>query len=402
VLIYVALLLGWTIPCRADAGHADPWFAELPFEKWLSGGEHADIPWSADILQAQISPHQRLMLRVVIRLFGSELEKRRGAGEFVTLVQYTDRAGRVWQHSTSLDLANLQPGTGLIQLAIAQYAYVLPGDYSLAIAVCDTATLEHGLLLRRVHIDPPENDPLPEAWAGLPVVDFIPPITEPPDVWYLPGVEGRLNLPVATRHPVHIHLLANITPSSQLAGSISAMQRNMNAVIPILKVFSQINVRNGSVDAALLDLTHLRVAFEQKSGDSLDWEGMRKIFLDARPGIIDARSLGSRRKMVTFFRNEVVDRLLSDSTANADGAIPIVIVISGPAFLEFQDPQGPIKLPDTLDHRVFYIRYHALPAPPKDDLQRAVEPLNPRVYDAASAERVREIVAALLAEISTL
>jgi hypothetical protein len=402
VVICLGMLLGPAILRGVDRGRGDPLFTELPFGKWLSEGERADIPWSADILPAQLSPHQRLMLRVVIRLYGRELEQRRGAGEFVTLVQYTDRAGRIWQHHTALDLANLPQGTGLQQLAIAQYAYVLPGDYSLAIAVCDTATLEHGLIVRQVHAAPLATDPLPEAWTGLPSVDFIPPITEPPDVWYLPGVEGRLKLPVVTRRPVHLHLLVNMTPSSQLAGSIAAMQRNMNAVIPILKTLSQIDLRNGQMEIALLDLTHLRVAFEQRGADRLDWDRMRKIFLEVKPGIVDAVSLENRRKVAAFFRNELVRRLLAVEREGEEGAIPIVIVLSGPAFLDDQELDRQFQLPGNPDRRVFYIRYHSLPAPPEDDLQRAVEPLNARVYDAASNERVREILASILDRISTL
>jgi hypothetical protein len=402
VLLCMALLLGPATLCGSDLGHGDPWFTRVPFEKWLSEGERADIPWSADILPAQLSLHQRLMLRVVIRLHGRELEERRGAGEFVTLVQYTDGAGRIWQNHTTLDLAKLPPGTGVQQLAIAQYAYVLPGDYSLAIAVCDSATLEHGLIVRQVHAAPLAIDPLPKAWTGLPAVDFIPPTPEPPDVWYLPGVEGRLKLPVATRRPVHLHLLVNMTPSSELAGSISAMQRNMNAVIPIMKAFSQIDLGNGRMDAALLDLTHLRVAFEQSDAGRLNWDRMRKVFLDVKPGIVDTHSLENRRKIVTFFRNELVRLLLPVGPGSEEAPIPIVIVLSGPAFLEDQEPGGPVQLPGNPDHRVFYIRYHGLPAPQKDDLQRSVEPFNARVYDAASNEQVREILASVLDQISKL
>ncbi len=401
-LICLGLLLGSTTLYGAGPGNGDPLFTRLPFEKWLSEGERADIPWSADILPAQLSPHQRLMLRVVIRLHGRELEQRRGAGEFVTLVQYTDGAGRIWQHHTALDLTNLRPGTGMQQLAIAQYAYVLPGDYSLAIAVCDTATLEHGLIFRRVHAAPLPTDPLPEAWTGLPAVDFVPPITEPPDVWYLPGVEGRLKLPIATRRPVHLHLLVNLTPSSTQAGSIAAMQRNMSAVIPILKALSQIDLRNGRMEAALLDLTNLRVAFEQSGADRLDWDRMRKIFLEIKPGMIDAHSLEDRRKMVTFFQNELVRRLVAGGPEREEGATTVVIVLSGPAYLEDQESASAVQVSGNPDYRVFYIRDHSLPAQPDDDLQRAVAPLNAQVYDVASNERVREVLASILDQISKL
>jgi hypothetical protein len=171
-----------------------------------------------------------------------------------------------------------------------------------------------------------------------------------------------------------------------------------------MKVFSQIDVRNGSMEIAVLDLTHLRVAFDQNiAGNiagSFDWGGMRRIFLDARPGIVDAHSLENRRKMGTFFRKEVVRRLLAGETESAEAGTSVVIVLSGPAFLEEQDPDDPVKPPNNLDHRVFYIRYLSLPAPPMDDLQRTAASLNARVYDAVSNERVREIVASVLDEVS--
>jgi hypothetical protein len=193
-----------------------------------------------------------------------------------------------------------------------------------------------------------------------------------------------------------------MTPSSQLAGSISAIERNMNAVIPVMKAFSQIDLRNGRMDVALLDLTHLRVAFEQADADRLDWDRMRKIFLDVKPGLVDAHSLEGRRKMVAFFRNELVRRLLSGGPGSDEAAIPIVIALSGPAFLEDQEPVSPVQSPGHPDRRVFYIRYHGLPAPPEDDLQRSVEPFNARVYDAASNEQVREILASVIDRISKL
>lgn len=394
-----ALLLALPAAGHTPVAHSDPWFSKLPVAQWLSEGENSAIPWSADILPAALSPHQRLMLRVVIRLYGSELEKRRGAGEFVTLVQYTDSAGRIWQHHTSLDLANLNAGTGTRQLAIAQYAYVLPGDYSLAIAICDTATLEHGVITRQVHVPPLVNDPLPRAWGNLPAVDFIPPITEPPDVWYLPGVEGRLNLPVVTRHPVRIHLLVNLTPSWGDSGSVAALHRNMNAVIPIMKALLQIALTNGSMDLALLDLTNLRVAFGQNITSSLDWHAMRNVFLDAKPGIVDAHALAGRGKMTSFFRDEITRRLLADQNGRAT---PVVIVLSGPAFLDDQNPSPPPGLPADLNYRIFYIRWHGPPAPAGDDLQHTVEPLRAWLYDASSNDRVREILASILDEISKL
>jgi hypothetical protein len=375
-------------------GKRDPEFSKLPFSEWVAQGERNGLAgWSVEILPAELSTHQRLMLRIVIRVEGRVLEKHRAASRFVTMVQYTDRDGVLWQHHTSLDLATLPAGNQARQLAIAQYAFVLRGDYALAIAVCDAATLEHSLVFREVHVEGLKNDPLPGASIALPAVEFIPAVTEPPDVWYLPGIEHRLNLSLETRRPVDIQVLVNTTPSTRPGGSIGAMRGNMTAVIPAMKVLSQIDVRNGRIDVAFLDLVRRRVSFGQ------DWDGVRKILLDATPGLIDVRDLGGQAKMRQFFREEVIRRLVAGGSA-----IPVVIVLSGPAFLQDQEPLGLVDARDP-DGRLFYIRFgKSSTAQPLaiDDLERAVDGLNAQVYEATSEEEFRGILADVLARISRL
>lgn len=421
VFACMALLPGLVTSAAAETGRRDPEFSRLPFGQWLSEGESAGIiGWSAEILPAEISTHQRLMLRVVIRVDGRVLENRRGSGEFVTLVQYRDNNDAIWQHHTSLDLTKLSSAVGAQQIAIAQYAFVLPGDYSLAIAVCDTATLEHSLIFREVHAEPLKSDPLQNAWAGLPAVEFLPAITDPPDVWYLPGIEQRLHLSVPTRRQVHIHLLVNTTPSTRVAGSGAAMRNNMSAVIPALKVLSQIDVPKGSIDAAFLDLTHRRVTFEQKDVRTLSWDGIRKIFLQARPGVIDVQGLQGQSKMQQFFRDEVSRRLSIEERHGSERVFEVVIILSGAAFLEDQEPSALPAPPVDPDHKLFYVRFVSSPVPPKrsrahrgakpipaepvpvDDLEHTVEPLKAQLYEATSEEAFRKILADMIDQISRI
>lgn len=423
-LITSAFVCGVLLPCiltfsvNAPAGQRDPEFSRLPFQQWLAQGEQPGVGWSAEILPAEISVHQRLLLRVVIRVDGLALAKHRGSGEFVTLVQYKDKDGELWQNHTSLDLSKLPAGIETHQTAIAQYAFVLPGDYSLAIAVSYTGSLEHGLILRQVHAEPLKADPLPEAWKGLPAVEFIPSTPDPPDVWYLPGVEHRMNLNLNTRRRVHLKLLVNTTPS--MASSIAAMRANMSVVIPALKVLSQIDVHNGSTDVAFLDLPARRVSFEQRNFSRLAWDGIRKIFLDPRLEIISARDLEKQSEIKQFFRDEVSRRLDPGPPQPGGAEFPVVIILSGPAFLQDRTVLGPPdKRPDQ-DHLLYYIRFvtsaapspvrrkrrgarHAPPAPvPEDDLQRAVEPYNDQRYDATSVQQFRVILADVLKRLSRI
>jgi hypothetical protein len=409
----------------AATGNLDPTFAKLPFNQWLSQGKLSQIHWSVDILPPELSTHQRLILRVAIRLDGRELERRRGAGDFMALLQFEDSDGRIWQNHTALTLADLQPAMQSRDVTFVQYAFVLPGDYSLSVAICDTATLEHSITLRKVHVAPLKTEPLPDSWTSLPRVEFIPGVTDPPDVWYLPEIRNRLRLPVATRRPVHIQILVNTTPSQRASGSLTALRSNMSVLIPALKVLSQIDLANGSIDAALLDLTHRRVTFEQKNVERLNWDGMRKFFVDTKPGVIDVRALEGQWRMRRFFWDEISRRIGIREKPGNEGARNVVIVLSGPAFFDDQEPVEPLALPDDPDRRVFYIRYRTIPVRsqhprirtgahgpsvalpavfpmPVDDLEHTVEPLNARLFDATSSEQFRRILAAVIDQLSRM
>ena len=433
-LLLSGLLLSGTQARSADTGWRDPEFARIPFDKWPSESK-SQIHWTVTIRPADLSTHQRLILRVTLRVDGKDVYKRRGNRELLALIQYRDAAGNVWQNHKSIDLANLRPAVQSQYLDTTFYAFVLPGDYTVKAAVCDSSTLEHSVTVRKVHVDPLKTDPLAGSWTGLPNVDLVPPTVDPPEVWFLPDVTTRLNLQVPTKKPVHVHVLLNTTPSQRAAGSVTAMRANMSLLIPALKIFSAVDLPNGSLDAELLDLTHRRVTFEQKNVHELDWPSIQKFFAGNRPGIIDAATLQGQWKMRKFFWDEV-SRKLEPGT---DGAVPVVIVLSGPAFMEDQEPVEPSNSQGEAQRRLFYIRYRAqqqpgrgngranifggtmmgrgsarmqpmmpppdpdyIPPMPVDDLEHTVEPLNARLFDAASTQQFRRVLAAILEQISRM
>lgn len=410
----------------AEPGYRDPEFSRFPFAAWIAQPRTQQIRWSVSVSPADLSTHQRLIFRVTATVDGRELEIRRNSGAFEALIEYTDSAGHVWQNHTAVDPARLRGMTSQY-LELKFYAFVLPGDYTVNPAVCDPKTLEHSAATRKIHVGPLKSDPLPDAWKTLPPIELVPAHADPPDIWFLPETQTSLNLSVANQRPVHVQLLLNATPSQRISGSASALRDNMSVLIPALKILSRMKLLGGgTIDAALLDLTHRQIAFQQPSAELLDWASLRKFFLGATPGIVDVRTLEGQRRMLPFFTGEIVKRLQPET---------VVIVLSGPAFYEDQEPVETSPLPLDPRRQLIYIRFRTgyntrrlppalqnaarggrfgrgisqlppndalIPPMREDDLQKAVEPFNARIFDAASNTRFRRILAAVVEQISRM
>ncbi len=426
--LQLALTALLTLPAAPATSSKDPEFTRVPFAKWVEEGKTSQIRWGLEIPPADLSSHQRLVLRISVRIDGRELESRRNQGDFLILVQIADAAGVIRQDHTAIDLGKLRAGMASQDLYVTVYAFVLPGEFTVTAAVCDPRSLKHSLAVKKVLVAPLKTEPLPAAWEGLPTIEFVPGLTEPPDTWYIPTVETAPNLHVKNTRPVHLQVLLNTTPSERNSGLLTAMRRNMALAIPALKVLSNIKLPNGTIDAALLDLTHHKVAVEQKDIRALDWPRFADFFKTMQPGLVDVATLAGEWKMRQFFRDEV-ERRLNQKT---DG-VNVVVVVSGPAFFDNQEPVPAEPVPPNPDRRLFYIRVRnvtyrpmgngrapsgfgrgypgrARPGmrppsmagePPRvpmpvDDLERSVEPLGARIFDAATPEEFRRILSVIL------
>jgi hypothetical protein len=409
ILVYVATLA--TAP--AQTGMRDRYFLRYPFDAWKTEKARPQIRWSDKILPARLSPHQRLAARIEIGLDRHEIEKRRGRGAIVIFVEIEDAGGRQWRTHQSVDLSHIPKDAKTQGLTYAQEAFVLPGEYKISLAVCDSQTLEHSFVERTFRASALRDDPLPGAWRDLPAVEFVR-LFGAPDVWFQPYVRGRLLLPLAASRPLHVDLIMNLTPSERVSASIRTFRRNMSVLVPALKMLSGIEPRNGSLDVTLLDLTRRR-AWEQKNAHGLDWTRLREPLAGNSPGVIDAQSLAARAEMRQFFWDQVTGRL-----QNEHEPLRVVIVLSAPVFLERQYKVEPAALPKDSNRRVYYLRYRPLPlvrtvfnpftdvprpaanSLPSDDFENTLKPLDARVLGAITPQDFRKAVANMLAEISRM
>jgi hypothetical protein len=425
-LAVVTLLAALYAADPAPGSSLDPVFATVPFDRWLGEAGKSAIHWSARILPVELSNHQRLLAKVEIVIDGLELERRRGTGEMLVLVQFSDSENRVYQTHADIDLSQVKEGAGKSNFVYTQDAFVTPGEYQVSLAIVDSASQEHSTLRLPLHVNPLKNDPLPDSWRDLPPVE-IPKTVEPPESWVLPDVSNRVCLRLNTQKRIRIELLVNASPVSgdEYSRPRQINNRSLADLIPALKVIAGAELVNGELNAALLDLTTQKVLFDQAAvHSSLDWAALAPALKQNNRGVIDVHALENRQQNAQFFVSEVRKRITDSRQGDA---LPILIVLSGPmafgsgADLHAIDPEG-------LEHaKVFYIRYHSYPPreavnpfmggprrgrrmggpgrlglsnEPIDSLEQTLKPLRPHLFDVSTPEQLRKALRDLTKEIS--
>jgi hypothetical protein len=416
----------------AQSGSPDAVFANIPLDRWIDDGEQAHFHWTARVLPLELSNHQRLQAKIELLVDGNDLVRRRGPGYLVMLVQFRDSENRVYQTHESLDLKLVKEDTGKSNVSYIPAVFVTPGDYQISLAILDTATGEHNAMRIPLHVNPLKNDPLPDSWRDLPPIE-IAKAGDSPDDLFLPNVTGRLHLPLETHRPVQVEVLVNASPLS--AGEPSPTEqinnRSLASLIPALKVISHMDVRNGTLNVSLLDLTRQRVIFQEDALRDLDWAKLRPALKQTSSNSIDVHSLENRRQNAQFFLDQVRRRIgANEPNAGPAGPLPILIVLSGPMAFSSGEDLHPIELGGKSGAEVFYIRYHSIPprqmrdpfleesrrgrraplsqpgrgaaplAEPVDSLERTLKPLQPHLFDVNTPEQFRRALSSVFNEIS--
>jgi hypothetical protein len=414
----------------AAEGIRDPEFDKVPFDQWFTGADQAQLKWTEHTLPVLLSVHQRLMARMQVQLDGAEAAKRKGEGQLLFFFQITDSNGRIYQDHTPYDLAKVEDGMRAQDLSITESAFMLPGDYSVSIAIYDTATREHSTKKIKLHIAPLKLDPLPDAWRNLPPVEFVD-TSDSPDHWFLPKEKGKLNLPLALPRPARIDVLLNLTPTEEHARNFGIQDRNLSVMVPALKVISQMTGPGLGITASLVDISRRRVIYHQDELHEVDWEKLKASLPQSNSGSIDVKSLADRKHNAAFLGSEIERKFRSGDSGAGQGHV--VIVLSGPMVFETgQEFEHPLAKP-CANCRVYYIRIQ-MPAarvvvpetgrrrgfgsypgrmrtPPEDEITFTTEmdqlaplmkPLDPRIFDVATAEQFRKALASIMNDMSGL
>ncbi len=395
---------------KESASIADKLFAEVPFEQWLAEGQRQELSWRVSLSADQLSLHQRIVLHVHATVSAGELKKH---AHLLALLRITDANRKEFKNygtvdTTALDLPHLK------EVTLDWSAFVLPGEYKIALALSDLSAGQHGMVLKKLHVNGLGHDPLPGIWTNLPSVEFWAPFREfGLDQSFHSDIKGRLNLPLATKRPVHLDVLADVTPSELFTGHQGAYTRYLFGVLATWKDFSQIEPAGGSINGALLDLKQQKVIWEQKNISTVDWAGMKNALGEKTAGLVSAKDLQNRYNPV-FLREELARRA-SESTGDA---LHVIVLIGGPLGAYNFPRLNPIQVSN--ENTVIYflqfesqehlagnrpISNRAISTPvisnrPISHMREMLSPLRVRVLRLTSAADIRRALALIMNEIA--
>jgi hypothetical protein len=386
-------------------------FADSPFDKWQTERPHQEVPWEVRMSADRLSFHQRLIANIQVQISGPELLKRSHDERIVLLVQVINGQGVSFRDYGLLELDKLKPEVKGSDVEFAWQAFALPGQYEVSVALWDKKSGEHNFLRRLFHVGAYRNDPLPEMWRGLDAFEFWSTKRDGPEFMFHSDIEGRLHLPLATRRPVHLEVLLDMSPSAEIfRGSFGYYNNYLAVALPMFKVFSQITPSNGSRSAAALDLIQRRIPFEQNDGKDVDWQSLRKaLSADNGPGTVSVKNLQNRRQSPVYLREEILRRLkAADGPAMKPDEKPLhVFVLIGTPMDMYVFPKLPeMETGNEEDCVIYYLQSefvdrHGITGA-VGNVEKMLKPLKIRSFRVESADDVRRALAKIMEEVGRL
>jgi hypothetical protein len=379
-------------------------FATVPFAQWVREGAQAPVPWKVRIQSYGLSVHQRLLAHVEVELAGKDLVNRPQGDRLVALVQVSDAAGHPFRDYSFVLLKELPPQLKKLKVTLNSDFFVLPGEYKVTIVLVDGLTGEHNLMEAPLNVGPLKDDPLRGSWSGLPAVEFLAAGMEGPDSLFRPDIAGKLNLPLATKRPVRLELLADVTASDLFRGSTRFYNRYLSVALPLLKALSQIKLESGSLSVAMLDLRRRRVTFEQDEGKDLDWPRARAVLAPENgPATIDITALEQHRESPAFLQDELLRRLNAQPSGEP---FHVFVVIGSP--MDFYSFRNLPHMPPGSEEKcvVYYLQFELLNTLYADgavgNVRNMLKPLRVHAIKVRSAESIRHALARILEEVSSM
>ena len=390
-------------------------FRATRFERLAAAGPKQEIRWKVKAFSHGLSAHQRMVAHIEVEIPGAELVKRASHERLISLVQVDDQLGNHYRDYGFIDLTEVTEAQHKQSLFSTWESFALPGLYTVNLALYDPVTGEHSFTQTGLHVVGLKNDSFAEIWRGVPAWEFWAPLKELRDNIFRPDIESRLHLALKTKNPLQVEVLADLTPSDLFHGSSRFYSRFLSVALPLFKDLSQIEVGNGSLDVATLDLRENRVTFQQDDVKSLDWSRLKgAVAPENGPSMINVTSLQQKHESPDFLRDEVLRRLdspaadsLPENQSSHAGAKPFKVFIVVGSPMDFYAFHHFPAIDATLAENcvVYYLQYETygpFATGAVGSVRKMLKPLQIRAMKVRTPESVRHALERIVREVNEM
>ena len=369
----------------------------IPIAQWLNAGESTEIPWSLHLGDASLRMDQRLEVLYSARIRAKDLN-RAGATHELFLVSRISSPDGEWLNAPMISRQAIDkqlPGNA--QVRFDARTFVQPGEYVLWLVLFDRDTGKHNVARRRIRVPEISNDPLPDSLSSLPLVEFPQSTDQGNGVL---AVTSKLFLPVAAKRPLEVELILPMSPPEQWTRRQRLVRSYSDNIVAALAALSQMELSQGSISIAGLDLVRHELQFEQRDLQSVDWPALMGAVERANSPEITAAALEGRKANGAFFREFLSDRLAS-ATSSSDPP-RVFIVITSSLLFESGSDLTPLQVEGDCNCRVYHLRFRLSLNDVFDQLGNLMKPLRPKTFNLMTPRDLRKAIAVIIEELRNL
>ena len=369
----------------------------IPIAQWLNAGETDEIAWNLQVGDASLRMDQRLEVLYTARIRAKDLN-RAGATHALFLVSRISRPAGEWLNPPMISRQAIEkPLPGNAQVRFDARAFVQPGEYVLWLVLFDRDTGKHNVARRRIRIPEISNDPLPDALTTLPLVEFPQSSGQGNGVL---AVSSKLFLPVETKRPLEVELILPISPPEQWTQRQRLVRSYTDNTVGALAALSQMELSQGSISIAGLDLARHEIQFEQRDLHNVDWPALLGAVEKANSPEITAAALEGRKANGAFFREFLSDQLAFGTSSSEP--LRVFIVITSSLLFESGSDLTPLQVDGDCNCRVYHLRFRLNVNDVFDQLGNLMKPLRPRTFNLMTPRDLRKAIAVIIEELRNL
>ncbi len=370
----------------------------IPISDWLNGAENAEIPWNVRVSDAYLRTDQRLEVSYFARIDAKDLNRAGKAHELFFITRISSLEGE-WLNEANVVKQKLEEEIPKnVQAQYFQRVVVQPGEYLFWLVLYDRKTGKHNMARRRVRVSELHNDPLPDLYRRMPLVEV--PEFDDPEKGDAGIVKSELYLPVKNKHKLQVELISMVSPPEQWTGRARVIRVQNDDTVGALAALSQLDLMDGSISMAGLDLVRREIAFEQQDFRTVDWKKVQAALKKAQSPEVSAKALQGAKTNAAFFR-EYLNRRIA-SVASDENPLRIYIVIASPRLFEPGSDLAPLPVEGDCHCRVYYLRFRLNLADVFDEVEKLMKPLRPRTFNLMSPRDLRKAIAEIVEDLGKL